>query len=156
MNKMNNTDELRLRDPDVTPTNKVLEQLLGSSYAAYEAFQKALPNLEIEQVWQWYKPHKAWFARGQHSWTTPKGTRKEKNLYWLHVFEGCFSVAVWFKEKNRAEALKSDVSKKTQQLIRDAKIMGKVPTFPVVFDITTVEPLADIYVLIECKKRIEK
>ena len=153
---MNDREKLRLREPEVTPTSEVLEQALGDSYAAYETFQEALPSLEMEQEWQWYTPHKAWFAKGQHWWTTPRGTRKEKNLYWLYVYEGYFSVAVWFKEKNRAEVLRTDVTEKTKQLISDAKTMGKMPTFPVVFDITTVEPLADIYTLLDCKKRIER
>ena len=149
-------DDLRLRDPKIIPTSEVLEQVLGSSYNAYETFQNALPNLEIEQEWQWYTPHKAWFAKGQYFWTTPRGIRKEKNLYWLHVCEGYFSVAVWFREKNRMEVLKAGVSEKTKRLIRDARTMGKMPTFPVVFNITTVNPLADICSLIECKKRIER
>jgi len=153
---MNNHEKLRLREPEVTPASEVLEQALGDSYAAYEAFQDALPNLEIEQEWQWYTPYKAWFAKGQHFWTTPRGARKEKNLYWLHVYEGYFSVAVWFKERNRAEVLMADVSEKTKQLIRDAATMGKLPTFPVVLDITTAEQLADIYALLDCKKRIER
>jgi len=50
----------------------------------------------------------------------------------------------------------ADVSEKTKQLIRDTETMGKMPTFPVVFDITTAEPLADIYVLLDCKKTPEK
>jgi len=153
---MDNHEKLRLREPEVTPASEVLEQALGDSYAAYEAFQDALPNLEIEQEWQWYTPYKAWFAKGQHFWTTPRGARKEKNLYWLHVYEGYFSVAVWFKERNRAEVLMADVSEKTKQLIRDAETMGKLPTFPVVLDITTAEQLADIYALLDCKKRIER
>jgi len=115
-----------------------------------------MPGLEIEQGWQWYKPYKAWFAKGQHWWTTARGTKKEKNLYWLHVFEGYFSVAVWFKEKNREEILGADVSEKTRQLIRDAETMGKMPTFPVVFDITTTELLDDIHELLDCKKRLER
>ena len=118
---MDNHEKLRLREPEVTPASEVLEQALGDSYAAYEAFQDALPNLEIEQEWQWYTPYKAWFAKGQHFWTTPRGARKEKNLYWLHVYEGYFSVAVWFKERNRAEVLMADVSEKTRQLIRDPR-----------------------------------
>ena len=65
-------------------------------------------------------------------------------------------MTVWFKEKNRAEVLMADVSEKTRQLIRDAETMGKMPTFPVVFDITTVELLADIYALLDCKKRLER
>jgi len=153
---MNDHEKLRLRDPEAMPTSEVLEQTLGDSYAAYETFQDALPSLEMEQEWQWYTPYKAWFAKGQHFWTTARGTRKEKNLYWLYIYEGYFSVAVWFKEKNRAEVLMADVSEKTRQLIRDAETMGKLPTFPVVLDITTAEQLADIYALLDCKKRIER
>ena len=153
---MDKHEKLRLREPDVPPTNTVLEQVLGDSYAAYETLQEALPHLEIEQDWQWYTPYKAWFAKGQHWWTTPRGARKEKTLYWLHVFDGYFSVAVWFKEKNREEILGADVSEQTKQRIRDAKTMGKVPTFPVVMDITTVDELDDVYMLIDCKKRLEK
>ena len=153
---MNDHENLQLREPEVTPTRELLEQILGDSYAAYETFQEALPGLEMEQEWQWYTPYKAWFAKGQHFWVTPRGARKEKNLYWLYVYDGYFSVAVWFKEKNRTEVLRADISEKTKKLIRDAETMGKLPTFPVVFDITTVEPLADIYLLLDCKKRIEK
>ena len=153
---MNYHEKLRLREHEVLPTSQVLEQTLGDSYVAYETLQEALPNLEMEQDWQWYTPYKAWFAKGQHWWATPKGARKEKNLYWLYVFEGYFSVAVWFKKKDRMEVLNADVSERTKRLILDAKTMGKLPTFPVLFEITTVEPLADIYALLDCKKRLEK
>ena len=153
---MNNSKELQLRDPGVTPTRDVLEQILGDSYAAYEALQDALGRLDMEQEWQWYTPHKAWFAKGQHFRTTSRGTRKEKNLYWLHVFNGSFDVAVWFKEKDRAKVLRANVSEKTKRLIRDAETMGKMPTFPVVLDITTAEPLADVFALLDCKKALEK
>ena len=153
---MSNHEMLRLRDPQVTPTSDVLEGVLGDSYAAYEEFQDALPGLEIEQGWQWYTPHKAWYAKGQHWWTTTRGTKKEKNLYWLHVFEGYFNVAIWFKEKNRMEILRADVSEKTKQLIQSAKTMGKMATFPVMFEVTTSELPADIYTLLNCKKGLEK
>ncbi len=153
---MNDHHNLRLRDRDTVPTDEILEQVLGKSYTAYEAFQDKLPSLKIEQDWQWYTPHKAWFAKGQHCWTTPRGTRKEKNLYWLHVFDGYFSVAVWFKEKDRSAILLADVGDNTKKLIRDAETMGKVATFPVVFDMFGDEPLADVYTLIECKKDLER
>jgi len=154
---MDNHEKLGLRDPDALPTSSVLEQTLGVSYAAYEILQEALPHLEIEQEWQWYTPYKAWFAKGRHWWTTPRGVRKEKTLYWLYVFEGYFDVAVWFKEKNRMEVLSADVSETTRQLIRDAKTMGKMPTFPAVFHIATAEPpLADLSALIDCKKKLER
>ena len=153
---MSSNNNLQLRDPVETPTLELLEHILGGNYAAYEALQNALPGLDMAQEWQWYTPHKAWFAKGQHFWTTPKGTKKEKNLYWLHVFDGYFDVAVWFKEKNRAEILTADVSDKTKQLIRDSETYGKVPTFPVVFEVTSIDTLTDIYTLIDYKKRLEK
>ena len=53
------------------------------------------------------------------------------------------------------EVLSANVSEKTKQMICDAKTMGKMPTFHVVFDIINVEPIADIYALINCKKKIE-
>ena len=153
---MKDYGKLQLRDPGIIPTCSMLEQTLGDSYAAYEILQDALIHLEIEQDWQWYTPYKAWFAKGQHWWTTPRGAKKEKTLYWLYVYDGYFSVAVWFKEKNRTKILTTDVSEKTKQLIRDAKTMGKLPTFPVIFDITTDEYFIDIFELLDCKKRIER
>jgi len=149
-------EKLQLRDQIIIPTNAQLNQILGESYRAYEAFQNALPSLEIEQEWQWYTPSKVWAGRGQHRWTTPRGTNKEKTLYWLYVFEGWFSVAVWFKEKNRGEILQADVSGGTKQLISDSETYGKLPTFPVEFKVTSTEMLTDICTLIECKKRLEK
>jgi hypothetical protein len=152
---MTDKEKLRLKDPRIFPTSEVLTLELGDSYAAYEAFQEYLPTLEIRQEWQWYTPHKVWSAKGQHSWTTPRGTNKEKTLYWLYVFDGYFSVAVWFKEKNRMEILGADINKKTKQTIIEAETMGKMPTFPVIFEVTTTELLADIYTLIKCKKGLE-
>ena len=153
---MNPKDNLQLRDPVDTPTCELLECILGESYVAYEALQDALPDLEMEQEWQWYTPHKAWFAKGQHFWSTPKGTKKEKNLYWLYVFDGYFNVTVWFKEKNRVEILTADVSDKTKQLIRNSEPYGKMPTFPVIIEVTSTDALADICTLIDYKKRLEK
>ena len=152
---MNKHKDLRLRDYDIKPTNEVLEQILMSGYAAYENFQERLPKLEIEQNWQWYTPHKVWCAKGQHFWTTIRGTRKEKVLYWLYIYDGHFTVVIWFKEKNRSEVLEANISEKTKQIICDSKTQMGLPTFPVSFDITTEESLADIYTLIDCKKRIE-
>lgn len=77
---MNSNENLQLKNPEVMPTREMLENILGGSYAAYEALQDALPILEMEQEWQWYTPYKAWFARGQHFWTT-KGERKKRKHF---------------------------------------------------------------------------
>jgi len=151
---MENHTELRLRDRDVTPTKEVLIEVLADSYVAYEALQDSLHDLDIEQNWMWYTPHKVWCAKGQYFWTSTRGTRKEKVLYWLYACEGYFNVTVWFKEKNRNEVLNTDINSKTKQIIRNARtIMGS--TFPVSFKVTTTETLTDIYKLMDCKKKLE-
>ena len=150
-------ENLRLREPEATPTDETLKQVLScDSYAAYEEFQDGLPQLDIEQEWQWYKPYKAWFAKGQHYWVTPRGARKEKTLYWVHFYDGYFCVAVWFLEKNRAELLNAQVSEKTKEIIRDAKMWScTMQTFAVTVDVKGAKQLADIYKLIAYKKMLE-
>jgi len=153
---MDNHKRAILKDPKEAPASELLERVLGGSYAAYEALQDELCKFDIEQEWQWYSPHKAWYAKGQYFWTTSRGTRKEKNLYWLHVFEGCFCVAVWFLEKNRAELLRADISDKTKRIILETKTFSsKLATFPVVVEVYDAELLSDIYKLINCKKNLE-
>ena len=152
---MRNNEKLQLRDQNTPPTNEILAKVMGNSYNAFETFKDSLPDMNIEHDWQWYTPHKAWFGRGQHWWTTPRGANKEKTLYWLHVFEDYFNIVVWFKEINRKELLKTDVNEKTKQLITDSETYGKVATFPVTIAIFTPDSLCDILILIECKKRLE-
>lgn len=152
---MNHHESLALRERAFPPDDELLHLVLGDSYAAYEALQRALPTLEMEQTWQWYTPHKAWLARGEYAWTTKRGTRKEKTLYWLHVHDGHFSIAVWFKEKNRDALLTADLDDHVRQLVCNTKALGKLPTFPVVLDITTAHALSALYPLLTCKKELE-
>ena len=154
---MHNNENLQLRQPDIMPTSQVLAEVLGESFIAYETFQETLPRLEMQHEWQWYKPHKAWFGRGWHRWTTLRGTKKEKTLYWLYVYDGYFSVTVWFLDKNRLELLKADMSAKTKEMIKESSIFAnKLKTFPVTIDILDSASLAEVYTLIECKKRLER
>lgn len=154
---MSNPENLRLREKDVSPTKEVLQATFGKSYNAYGKFQEELANLEIKQEWQYYLGgSKAWMARGQYRWTTPRGTNKEKTLYWLSGWDGYFKVAVWFLDKNRMEVLKADVSEETKKLIRGtANFATKMATFPVEIDVCTPEQLLDIYELIKYKKKLE-
>jgi len=153
-----NKEELRLKDPNIFPTEEVLKDALGQSYGAYTTFLDGLGKLDLEQIWQFYPCvcGKAWMARGCYKWTTLRGANKEKNIYWLSAWDGYFNVAIWFKEINRVEILKANISEETKEFIRSAKMLGqKMKTFPVEFAIDATESLADIYELIKLKKRLE-
>lgn len=153
---MDHHENFQLREPGIAPTSEILEMVLGESDTAYKALQAALPALELEQSWQWYTPYKAWFAKGQYVWITQRGMKKEKTLYWLYVYDGYFSIAVWFKEKNRETLLSADISEETKQRICGAETMGKLPTFPVIFEIRTADTLTEVYTLLAYKKEWEK
>ena len=152
---MDEHKNLQLKEKESIPNDEIIKSLLKGSYSAYETLQDKLPELDMEQDWMWYTPYKAWFAKGIHWWTTIRGTRKEKVLYWLYIYNGYFSVAIWFKEKNRKELLEANVSKETKKLIMNAETKMKMPTFPVLIDVKSIKELKDIYTLIECKKSLE-
>ena len=65
-------------------------------------------------------------------------------------------VAIWFKEDNRAEILRADVSEETKELIRKGKMFGpKMRTFPVEFEIRDTKQIADVCTLLKYKIRLE-
>ena len=41
-------EKIQLREREVVPTDDVLKQVLGDSFAAYKKFLDALPGLDIE------------------------------------------------------------------------------------------------------------
>lgn len=153
---MEHHEELALRNAAISPTDELLAAILGEGYGTYAALQAALPSLELEQAWQWYAPHRAWLARGQHVYTTKRGTKKEKTHYWLHVYDAHFCVAVWFKEKNRGALLCADLPEQAKSRIRRAETMGKLPTFPVLLDLSADAPLSELFALLALKKELER
>ncbi|MCL2570716.1 MAG: DUF3788 domain-containing protein [Firmicutes bacterium] len=151
-------ENLRLRDQHIHPTSDVLENALGESHQTYETFVGGLGDLNIENVWQFYPcfATKAWMGRGEYKWTTPRGANKTKNIYWLSVWEELFKVTLWFKEDNRAEILKTNITESTKQLIKNSKMFGpKMRTFPVEFEIIDANSLTDVYTLLKHKIQLE-
>jgi len=153
-------ENLRLRDPGIHPSQEVIAAAIGAeSYRAYEEFQHKLTEMEIEHEWKYYPSPmcgKCWLAQGKYRWTTPRGTNKEKNLYWFSAWDKYFVVAIWFKEDDRAEILKANVSEETKELIRNGKMFGpKMRTFPVEFEIRDTKQIADVCTLLKYKIRLE-
>jgi len=53
------------------------------------------------------------------------------------------------------EVLAAEVGEDTKKLIRETETMGKLPTFPVKFDVFSSESLVDVFEMIKWKKRLE-
>ena len=149
----NTTDKQLLRDVSVPPTNDVLAVALGCAYAAYEKFIDLLGGFDIIAEWRYYNDGKAWLGKGLYKWKSARGTDKEKTVCWFSVFEGFFKVNFFIGESRWAELQGLPLSDKAKSIIANSKRMGKLKFFPLVFDVSSNDLLADFSKLIEFQKK---
>lgn len=151
----NDTERQLLRDPDIRPTGDVLAAALKDSFQAYAGFVDMLPNLDIQPEWRYYNDGKAWLCKGAYKRKTSRGTDKERTVFWLSVWDGFFRVSFFIGEKQRAYAQNIFISQSTKDLIADAKTVGKLKFFPVIFDVRTNDPFGDLCALINFQKSVK-
>ena len=144
-----------LRDPNVEPTKEVFTECLGAAKDAYFEFLDMLPDHEIVLDWRYYKDGSAWLGKGLYKWTTTRGTAKEKNTFWLSVWEDLFKVVFYIPEKHREDALSLPLASEVKRMVEDAKQMGKLKFFPVIFEVASNEQFDDIFKLIDFRKGLK-
>lgn len=144
--------EQTLRDPNIAPTSEVISQALRSSNSVYVHFISTLPDLGIQLNWRYYTDGKAWLAKGTTSWTGSRGGQKELTVFWLSMWKGFFKVTIYFPEVVRSDVLNQSLNHVIKQKIIDAKPMGKLNFFPVVFNVRYPEELDDLMALINIRK----
>ncbi len=155
MSKNESADIQLLRDPNIQPTNDVMAVILGEQYAAYTKFLGMLAGSDVTPQWRYYKDGKAWLAKGLYKWKSVRGTDKEKTIFWLSIWDGFFKVSFFFAEKVRSSMPGLAVSENTKRMIEDAKPMGKLKFFPLIFDVCSDDLFDDLSVLIDYQKSIK-
>jgi len=143
-----------LRDPDIEPTSNVIADGLGAAYETYSEFVKGLENYGVTLMdWRFYNDGKAWLSKGEYKWTTPRGAKKVKPIFWLSIWEGFFRVAFFFSAGVQAELQDLPISQTVKDIIENAKPMGKTMRFiPVVIDIKDSRQLDDVFVIAQYRK----
>jgi len=135
--------EMQLKDPEIFPTQEVLEGVLGKTYPVFREFMNSAESedLNLSAEWRYYKDGKAWLC---------KITYKKKTVVWLSVWSDCFKVALYFTEKSGGgiPELKMDDSIKKDYI--NHKAIGKLK--PVVVEVRSNSQLQDIYTLLRYKK----
>jgi len=144
-----------LRDVNVEPTSAVIAEELGFANDAYIVFLEKLKEHDIELRWRYYNDGKAWLGKGQYKWTTIRGTPKETTAFWLSIWEGFFKVTVYVPEKHRFEALSLTLSDDMKEMIKDAKQMGKLKFFPIVFDLYSNNMFDELFAIIDFRKGLK-
>lgn len=141
-----------LRDPGIQPTDEVFSAALGESYAVFLDFIEMIEAIDVKLFWRYYTDGKAWLAKGLHQWNSARGTAKEKTVFWLSVWQGFFKISIFFAERYLAEIQNLPLSDKTRKKIQDAKVMGKMEFFPLVFEVDSKAMFDDLKVLLQFQK----
>jgi hypothetical protein len=118
------------------------------------SFLQRVFTIDIDLSWQFYKDGTAWLAKGPYTWTGPRGGKREYNTFWLSGWDGFFEISVYFKDTERGEVLALPLEESTRDLIRSAKKMGKINTFPVTMRVHNQELPDDLLTLIKYKKSL--
>jgi len=147
--------EQLLRDPSIEPTSKNIAEALGPAHNAYIKFIEELEKLDIHVNWRYYNDGKSWLGKALYKWVTARGAQKEATIFWLSIWDGFFKVAFYIPEKVRAYALGLPLSDEITNMIEDAKQMGKLKFFPLVFDLDSDRQLDEIYIIADFKKQLK-
>lgn len=135
-----------LKDPAISPSNKVLETTLGKSYAAYEELMNIVEGdvFELTPNWNYYNDGKAWLCKVQF---------KKKTVFWLSVWNQYFKLGFYFTEKNGKGIFDLDIDEVIKKEFKEHKPVGKL--LPLVLSITKKAQLKDALKIIEYKKNLK-
>ena len=153
MNK--ETEQQLLRNPDIAPTSDVLAAALGNAYETYRRFTDMLDALEIQPEWRYYNDSKAWLGKGLYKWKSPRGTSKEKTVFWLSIWDGFFRLSFFISEKRWESLQNLQLSDSAKEAISGAKKIGKLKFYSVIFSVRIGESFSDFSALIEFQKNIK-
>lgn len=135
-------ETMLLRDADVEPTDRVIEDSLGKDvYKVYKALIEMITaEYKLGYEWKFYRDGNAWLC---------KVSNKKKTVFWLSLWEVFIKTGFYFTEKTK-EGIKdlpinSDIKKK----FNDVASIGKL--FPLSLDIDMIEELNDFEEILKYK-----
>ena len=131
-----------LNNPDVEPSEEVLQKEFGEWYPVYQVFIRTIQAepFSLSPEWRYYKDGKAWLC---------KISRKKKTVVWLSAWEEHFKLGFYFTEKSGAGIPSLDVSSSLKENYASSKPIGRLK--PLVAEVNEASRLADIYTLLEYK-----
>lgn len=107
---------LELRDKDVVPDAKLLSELFGRGYPAYEALLALLDENDISYEWIYYGDVKAWLC---------KASKRKKTIVWMSACKGFIRATIYFPQAHIEALYGLELSEETMEKLRDQKNTGK-------------------------------
>jgi len=141
-----NNEAMLLREKEIEPTDKVLENVLGKElFIIYKEIIKIFTNeFNLEPQWQFYKDGKAWLC---------KVVYKKKTILWLSIWENYIKTGFYFTEKTGIGVLELDIDNKIKEVFEMAQPIGKL--IPLIIDINQHNQIKDLKEVVSYKKRLK-
>ena len=137
-------EQLVLKDANVLPDSNVLKSVLKDDFSKFEEFSGLLSDLGITPEWNYYKDGGAWLC---------KMLVKKKNMGWIAVFDGYFSVTFYFTEKHLEAIAGLQISEQIKEDFSTVKSIGKLlPMRIIAADSSSIK---DIATVIQFKKSLK-
>jgi hypothetical protein len=139
--------QILLRDPEVTPEDKVLHEIMGDDiFDAYSSFLTEVLKspFQLSPEWRYYNDGKSWLC---------KMLSKKKNLFWLSIWEGCFRLTFYFSERHLEELSQLNLSSKAKDEFSMLKPVGKL--HPMIISISSKELIPDVLEVVQFKKNLK-
>jgi hypothetical protein len=141
-----NNETLLLREKEIEPTDKVLENALGKElFSIYQKIIKIFTDdFSLEPQWRFYNDGKAWLCKVVH---------KKKTILWLSVWEHYIKTGFYFTEKTRNGVFELNIDNKIKEEFEVAKPIGKL--IPLIIDIDQQNQIDDLKKLVKYTKELK-
>ncbi len=141
-----NNETILLREKEIEPTDKVLENVLGKElFIIYQEIIEILSDeFNLESQWRFYRDGKAWLC---------KVVYKKKTILWLSIWKNYIKTGFYFTEKTGIGVLELDIDNKIKEVFEVAKPIGKL--IPLIIDIDQQKQVKDLKEVIRYKKGLK-
>lgn len=130
---METINNIELKDENIYPDDKVLQDVLGDSYKAFTKLLKLYENNELTHEWRFYRDGKAWLCKVQ---------KKNRTIVWMSAWKGYMQATVYFPLRLLEKVYELDISLETRQNIEETKNVGK--SKPCIFEVRNEKIMADL------------
>jgi hypothetical protein len=137
-------EELLLTDPDISPENDVLENVLGKQYQSYRNFVEKLNEYKLTIEWNYYKDGKSWLC---------KITNKRKTICWISIKTTGINLSFYFTEKNVNGMKELEIDEKIKEMAGKTKNVGKL--LPIIFVLDNSAKINDAIKIMEYKMKLK-
>ncbi|MDR2953660.1 MAG: DUF3788 domain-containing protein [Prevotella sp.] len=142
----NKNQSMLLRDAEIEPTGKVLENALGKEI--FDVYQELIRTITEEfgltYEWRFYKDGKAWLC---------KVVNKKKTIFWLSIWDRYIKTSFFFTEKTRPGVFDLDINNKIKSNFEQAEFTGKL--IALILDFDKKEQLKDLQEIVKYKKALK-